>query len=120
MLIAQYRIRPPTAEEAGRENAVSARTVAVEIIGALPGQECGEMRRLHRRDAPLAGGIVGNAEQADLAVRPGLHAGPFDRIVEIAELFRRVRRQPPRRFAGATAVDLDDDVSVGNEAFGVG
>jgi hypothetical protein len=48
------------------------------------------MRRALCGDHPLARGVVGDAEQTDFVVRPGLRRGPFDRVVEVAEFGGRV------------------------------
>src|SRR4029077_3630349 len=75
-----------------RESVVDAAVVtelAVEIGKALPHADGSEMLGLQARDLPLVDGVVGNAAQADLAVRPGLLAGPFDAIGEVPGLARR-------------------------------
>ena len=63
--------------------------VAVPVGGALPDAHGGEVRRLQRRHVPLVDAVIGNAVEPDLAVRPRLHAGPFDAIVEVLGLARR-------------------------------
>src|SRR5204862_1728673 len=71
------------------EDAAMMRHVAVPIGGALPDAHGGEMRRAQRGDVPLVDAVVGNAVEPDLAVAPGLHAGPFDAVVEVLGLARR-------------------------------
>ena len=73
----------------GAENAAMMRHVAIPVGGAFPDAHGGEVRRLQRRDMPLVDAVVGDAVQADLAVGPRLHAGPFDAVVEIERLARR-------------------------------
>src|SRR5580693_4178786 len=63
------------------------------------------MRRLERRDMPLIDAVVRNAVEPDLAVRPRLHAGPFDALVEIFRLARREMIDHARRAAGAAGID---------------
>ena len=62
------------------EDAAVMRHVAVEVGGALPQADRGEMLGLQRGGLPLVLGVVGDAVQADLAVRPRLHAGPVDAV----------------------------------------
>src|SRR5499433_4532668 len=57
--------------------------VAVPVGGALPDAHGGQVRWLQRRHVPLVDAVIGNAVEPDLAVGPGLHAGPFDAVVEI-------------------------------------
>ena len=120
VLVAQHAARPPAPNEAAGEHAALAHAVAVKIRGALPGQDGGKMRRTHRGDHPLPGGVIRNAEQTDLAAGPRLHAGPADSIVEILEFGGRVRIQPPGRFARAARINFDDDVAVTNPDLGIG
>ena len=47
-----------------------------------------QVRRLQSRDMPLIDCVIRNSVQSNLAVRPGLHAGPFDRVVIIQRLAR--------------------------------
>ncbi len=83
------------------ENAAMVRHVAIPVGGALPDAHGGEMRGLHRRHLPLVDAVVGNAVEADLAVRPGLDAGPFDAVVEVLGLARREMIDEARRAAAA-------------------
>ena len=59
------------------------RHVAVPVGGAFPDAHGSEMRRLQRGYVPLIDAVVGDTVEADLAVRPWLHARPFDAIVEV-------------------------------------
>ncbi len=88
VLVPQHAAVPPAPEKAAAENPALAGAVAVEIVGALPGEHRREMRRPLCGDHPLARGVIGDAEQAHLAAAPGLRRGPLDRVVEIAELRR--------------------------------
>src|SRR5205814_936672 len=75
------RARPVARE--GAEDAAVMRHVAVEIRSALPQADRGEVLRLQRRALPLVLGVVGDAVQPDLAVRPRLQACPFDALRKI-------------------------------------
>ena len=57
--------------------------------GALPEADRGEMLGLQRGRLPLVLGVVRDAVQSDLAVRPWLHAGPFDALRQILRLAER-------------------------------
>ena len=81
------------------------RHVAIPVGGAFPDAHRGEMRRLERRDVPLIDAVIGNAVEPDLAVRPRLHAGPFDAVVEILGLARREMIDEARRHAAAAGID---------------
>ena len=82
------RLRP-VLHEAAAEDAAVMRHVAVEIGGAFPQADRGEMLGLQRRGLPLVLGVVGDAVEADLAVRPGLHAGPVDALRQVLRLAQR-------------------------------
>ncbi len=83
------------------QNAAVARHVAIPIGRALPNADRREVRRLERGDVPLVDAVIGNAVEPDLAVRPRLHACPFDAVVEILGLARREMLDDPRRAAAA-------------------
>ena len=72
------RLRP-TLDEATAEDAAMMRHVAIEIGGAFPGANGGEVLGLQRGRLPLVLGVVGDAVEADLAVRPGLLRRPTRR-----------------------------------------
>ena len=75
-----------------REGIVDAAVVAefaIEVGEPFPDADGGEVLGLQARDLPLVDGVVGDAAQADLAVRPGLAARPFDAVVEVLGLARR-------------------------------
>ena len=95
-----------------RENAAVMRHVAVPVGRAFPHAHGGEMRRLQRGDVPLVHAVIGNAIEADFAGRPGLHARPFDAIVEIFGLARREMIDEPWRAAGAAQIHAHADVVV--------
>src|SRR5512139_3512197 len=94
----------PALGEAVAEDAAVMRHVAVEIGGALPKADRGEMPGLKRRALPLVLGIIGDAVQADLAVRPRLYAGPFGALRKVEGLRAGPGVDPPRRMARAPAV----------------
>ncbi len=83
------------------EDAAVMRHVAVPVGGALPDAHGGEVRRLQRRHVPLVDAVIRDAVEPDLAVRPGLHAGPFDAIVEVLGLARREMIDDAGRAAAA-------------------
>ena len=87
------------------ENAAVVRHIAIPVGGALPDAHGGEMRRLERRHVPLVDAVIGNAVEPDLAVRPRLHAGPFDALVEILGFARREMIDHAGRAAGAAGID---------------
>ena len=62
------------------------RHVAVEIGRALPDANGGEVLRLQRGCLPLVLGIIGDAIEADFAIRPWLHTGPIDALRQILRL----------------------------------
>ena len=99
------------------EDAAVVRHLAVEVGAALPDAHGGEVGRLQRRHVPLVDGVVGNAVEPDLAVRPGLHAGPFDAVVEILGLARRPVVDVARRAAGAAGIDAHAGVIVRHPFF---
>ena len=107
------RLRP-VLHEAAAEDAAVVRHVAVEIRGAFPGADGGQMLGLQRRRLPLVLGIVGDAVEADLAVRPGLHARPVDALRKILCLAQRPDVDDAGRAPRAAAVDPDADVPVGH------
>ena len=100
-----------------RENAAMMRHVAVPVGGAFPDADRGEVRRLHRGDMPLVDAVIGNSVEADFAVRPGLHARPFDAVVEILGFARREMIDEAGRASGAAGVDAHADVIVRHPFF---
>ena len=95
------------------------RHVAVPVGGAFPDAHGGEVRRLQRRHVPLVDAVVGDAVEADLAVRPGLHAGPFDAVVEVLGLARREMIDEAGRAAGAAGIDAHAGIVVRHPLLGV-
>src|SRR5262249_53927619 len=71
------------------QNAAVMSHVAVPVRRALPNANGREMRRLQRSHMPLVDAVIRYAVEPDLAVRPWLHAGPFDAVVEILGFARR-------------------------------
>ena len=90
------------------------RHVAVEIGRTLPQADRREVLGLKRRRLPLVLGVVGDAVQADLAVGPLLHAGPFDALCEVLRLAQRPDVDDAGRAPRAAAVDADADITVGH------
>src|SRR5438034_1891890 len=66
---------------------------------------------------PLVDAVIRNAGEADLAVRPGLNAGPLDTLVEVPRLARREVIDESRRAACTAGIDADADVAAGNPLF---
>src|SRR6185312_3626376 len=58
--------------------------------------------------------VIGDSAQADLAVRPGLHAGPLDAVVEVGRLARREVVDVARRAPRAARIDTHADVAFGH------
>ena len=96
----------------GREHAAVMRHVAIPVGRALPDAHRGEVRRLQRRDVPRVDAVVRDAVQPDLAVRPRLHAGPFDAVVEVLRLARREMIDEAGRAAGAARIDAHARIAV--------
>ena len=88
------------------------RHVAVPVGRAFPDAHRREMRRLQRSDMPLVHRQVGNAIEADFTVRPGLHAGPFDAVVEVLGFARREMIDDAGRTAATAGVDTNTYVIV--------
>ena len=86
--------------------------LAIEVGEALPHADGGEMLRLQARHLPLVDGVVGDAGKADLAVRPRLHAAPFDAVGEVPGLARRPVLDISRRAAATARVHTHDDIAV--------
>src|SRR5215471_7642252 len=93
--------------------------VAVPVGGAFPDAHGGEVRRLQRRDVPLVDAVIGDAVEPDLAIRPGLHAAPFDAVVEILGLARREMIDDAGRATAAAGVDAHAGIVVRHPFLGV-
>src|SRR5262249_53576710 len=93
--------------------------LAVVIGGPFPDAQRSEVLGLERRSLPLVHRIVGDAGEADLAVRPQLRPGPFDAGREILRLARRPRVEKTRRSAGAARVDPHAYVAVRHPTLGI-
>src|SRR5690348_8244558 len=103
----------------GRVDAAVMTEVAVEVGEALPNADGGEVLRLQVRHLPLVDRVIGDAAQADFAVRPGLDAGPFDAVVEVPGLARRPMLDIAGRPAAAARVDAHADIAVRYPFLGV-
>src|SRR5262249_653690 len=104
VLVAQDAAVPPAFEKSAGVDAILPRAVAIKVVCALPRQNCRKMSRLHRAHKPLPRGVIGNTEQRDFSAAPRLRTRPFNGIVEVAKLCRRIRIKPTRRLAGSTGV----------------
>ena len=102
------------------ENTAVVAGIAVAIVLALPRDDGRQVRRVHGGNAPLVAGVVGNAEHADLAVAPRLRAGPFDALVEVLNLARRIAVHHAGRPAGAARIDADNHIAVRYPTLGIG
>src|ERR1017187_5153305 len=79
--------------------------LAIEIGKALPHADRSQMLGLQAGDLPLVDGVVRDAAQSDLAVRPRLHARPLDAIVKVLGLARRPVLDVAGRAAAAARID---------------
>ena len=95
--------RIPARIEVAEDAAVAAK-LAVVVRRALPDAQRGEVLRLERRRLPLVHRVIRDAVQADLAVRPRLHAGPVDAGRDVLRLARRPCFEIARRAAGAARI----------------
>src|SRR5262249_30535202 len=93
--------------------------VAVPVGGALPDAHGGQVRRLQRRDVPLIDSVIGNPVEPDLAVRPRLHAGPFDAVVEILGLARREMVDEAGRATAPARIDAHAGIVVRHPFLGI-
>src|SRR6476619_1603572 len=96
----------------GRIDAAIVAKLAIEVGETFPHADRGEMLRLQVRHLPLVDRVIGNAGEADLAVRPVLLARPFDAIREILRLAWRPVLDVTGRAAATARVDAHDDVTV--------
>ncbi len=101
----------PAADEAVGENAAVIEDVAVLVGGAFPRHDAFQRRRLEVRHPPLRAGEERDPDGGDAAVAPGLMTGPFDGVVEIDRLLRRIEHGLSGRLAGAALVDAHADVA---------
>src|SRR4029078_13689107 len=98
-----------------REGIVDAAVVAeltIEIGKTLPDADGGEMLRLQARYLPLVDGVIRNTAQTDLAVRPRLHAGPLDAIMEVLRFARRPMLDVTGRAAATARVDTHACIAI--------
>src|SRR5499433_3492474 len=93
--------------------------VAVPIGRTLPDAHGGQVRRLEARHVPLVDGVIGDAVDPDLAVRPRLRVCPFDAIVEILGLARREMIDEAGRAAAAAGVDAHAGIVVRHPFLGI-
>ena len=68
---------------------------------------------------PLIDRVIGNAVQTDIAVGPGLNAGPLDALVEVSRLARREVIDITGRSAGSPGVHAYTDIAKRNPFFRV-
>src|SRR5262249_32029128 len=94
------------------ENAAVMAHVAVKVRRPFPDADGGEVLGIEARDLPLVHGVIGNAVESDLAVRPRLLAAPFDALGEILRLARRPQFDVAGRAAAAARIDAHAGVAV--------
>jgi len=88
--------------------------------GCVPAQSIqAAMSFASRADHPLVHRIIRDAVDADLAVRPGLRARPFDTSREVLRLASRPRVEKAGRAAGSARVDPHTCVAVRHPALGI-
>src|SRR5262249_53593411 len=95
-LAARSAVVPPAFEKSARVDAVLPRAVAIKVVCAPPGQNCRKMRRPHRGQKPLPRSVIRNTEQPDFSAALRLRARPFNGIVKVAKLRRRIRIESTR------------------------
>src|SRR5436190_6512131 len=98
------RLRP-VLNEATVEDATVVRHIAVKIGRAFPDADGREVFGLQRRGLPLVLPVIGNAVEADLAVRPGLRAAPLDTAREVLRFAQRPDVDYAGRATRPAAVD---------------
>jgi protein-disulfide isomerase-like protein with CxxC motif len=111
MLHARHLARMPAVQKIAQDSAVAAQ-LAVIVGRAFPDAQRGEVRRFQRAHVPLVHRVIGNAVDADLAVAPGLRAGPLDAFVKVLRLARRPHVERARRTPGTARVDAHQSKSV--------
>ena len=104
-------VPPVGAEEIAQDSALIDRG-AVGIVQSVEGGDAGERRRLLDRHPPLRHAEIGLADAADLAVRPGLMAEPFDHVIEVALLGAVQEAELAARPAAAAYVHVGIDIAV--------
>src|SRR5262249_41176315 len=93
----------PGPEERAQDAAVVG-GVPVEVGGALPDADRGQVRRLQTGHVPGVHRVVGDAVDADLAGAPRLGGGPLDALVEVPGLARGERVEEAGQAARAPGV----------------
>ena len=111
VLYRHYLLLEPVRPE-GAQDSPMVGHVPVPIRGPLPGDHGGEMRRLQGSHMPLIDRIIGDSQQADLAVAPGLGARPLDAEVKIAGLSRGEWVDISSRPAATAGIDSHTDVPI--------
>src|ERR1700683_1704983 len=99
---------PPIASEKIPQNSALIDRSAVRVIQPVESGNAGERRRLLNRHPPLRHAEIGLSDAADLAVRPGLAAKPFDDVVKVSLLVAVEQAE----FAAGLAATADVHVSV--------
>ena len=103
----------PVRTEGAHDAAVPAQ-LPVVVRSPLPRADRPQMGRVHGRHLPLLRGIVGDPVEADLAVAPGLDGRPFDAVVVVLCLPRRIQIEISGRPAAAAGVHAHAHVPVGH------
>ena len=118
VVVAGHRSAPPGPEPLAEESAAVEGLVVEVGVGAERDHRL-EVRRLQARDGVLGDREVRHPPQADVAVGPGLRAGPLDRVVVVLGLLDAERRLQARAVADAAGVDADADVALRDPDRGV-
>src|SRR5262245_17147494 len=103
-------IPPITAEEIAEDAALIDRG-AIRIVQPVESSDTGKRRRFLDRHPPLQHAEIGLAHAADLAVRPGLAAKPFDDVVKIFLFVAVEKAEFAAGFAAAAHVHLRVDIA---------
>ena len=112
--------RDPGVQEAHGEDAAVKGLVAVEIGAPFPRDDGLQRRRLQVGHAPLAIGMVRNAERADVAGAPWQLRDPLDRVVEIHGLLIRARIRLSGRFSRAARIHPHAGIAARAPPHGIG
>ena len=119
VLVADHAAGIPEVGEDVAEDPAVVGDIAVEILGAFPDDDGGQVRWLQRGDQPLGHGVVGDAAEPDLAAAPRLGGGPLDGLVEVRGLLGGEAVEVAAGPAGAARVHPHDRVTVGHPLLGV-
>ena len=92
----------------------------VHVADAVPGRDCGQMRRPGCRDVPLLHRKPRGPIQSDFAGAPRLSRDPFDDVVAILGIDAAPSVDIALRFARAPRIGVDHGVAVADPVAGIG